>query len=154
MESVRFPDGFKMSANVIEVASAVLIRDGRILLTQRLPRSDFPFCWESPGGKIKDDESIYQAISREVNEEIGVHILNVKKIIQQIDFIGTHQTTQHGKETIDRVKYNTRIYFCRVEWEGEPKSLEGQGIGWFTEAEMFKLTLAPANELAKALFFI
>ncbi len=58
---------------VLEVVSAVIIRDDMILLTQRDPkRSDFGGLWETPGGKVKRMEKLRAATRREVREELGV----------------------------------------------------------------------------------
>lgn len=57
---------------MIEVVSAVIIRAGRILLTQRPDGKDFPFTWECPGGKVEGNESHNLALARELMEELGI----------------------------------------------------------------------------------
>src|SRR5208283_5252202 len=59
---------------MIEVVSAIIVKHGRILLQQRPPLKDFPFCWESPGGKVDGNESHHQALRRELLEELGIDI--------------------------------------------------------------------------------
>src|SRR5271156_3465551 len=56
---------------MIEVVSAVIIRKGRILLTQRREDKDFAFTWECPGGKVDGNESHHDALRRELKEELG-----------------------------------------------------------------------------------
>jgi len=64
-----------MSENAIQVALAVIINDDReVLLALRDQQAHQGGLWEFPGGKIKTGESIVQALTREVREEIGIEI--------------------------------------------------------------------------------
>ena len=56
----------------IQVAAAVVWRDGRVLLTRRPPGGPFGLQWEFPGGKLEPGESAEQALVRELREELGV----------------------------------------------------------------------------------
>jgi len=56
----------------IEVAAAVILREGRLLLTQRPPGGPLGLQWELPGGKIEPGETATHAIVREIREELGV----------------------------------------------------------------------------------
>lgn len=51
----------------IEVVSALIVRNGRVLLTQRrADNAHFPLAWESPGGKVEGGvESHRDALARE-----------------------------------------------------------------------------------------
>lgn len=56
---------------MIEVAAAVLVRpDGHFLLTSRPAGKPYSGYWEFPGGKIEKDESVLQALARELHEEL------------------------------------------------------------------------------------
>lgn len=56
----------------IEVAAAVVWRDGRLLMTQRPPGGPVGLQWEFPGGKVERGETPEQALIREIAEELGV----------------------------------------------------------------------------------
>jgi 8-oxo-dGTP diphosphatase len=56
----------------LRVVAAVVVQDGRMLLTQRPPGGVFPLMWEFPGGKIEAGESAEAALVRELREELGV----------------------------------------------------------------------------------
>jgi mutator protein MutT len=56
----------------IQVAAAVVRRDGRVLLTRRPPGGPFGLKWEFPGGKFESGETAEQALVRELREELGV----------------------------------------------------------------------------------
>jgi 8-oxo-dGTP diphosphatase len=57
---------------VIVVSAAVLIEQGRVLLTQRKSGTHLAGAWEFPGGKVEPDEDPKAALVRELREEIGV----------------------------------------------------------------------------------
>lgn len=126
---------------MIEVVSAVIVRDGRILLTQRLPEKDYPFAWECPGGKVDGDESHHDAIRRELREELGVSGAEDVQPAQQAIWCGRVK-----KE--DRSEIFLLMYPVFLTADARPYAREGQGIGWFTSAEMSRLTLTPGNRAA------
>ena len=56
----------------IDVVAGVIRRDGRLLITQRLPDDTLGGYWEFPGGKVERGEELSAALQRELQEEIGV----------------------------------------------------------------------------------
>jgi 8-oxo-dGTP diphosphatase len=54
------------------VAAGLIVRAGEILICQRRPDQPMALLWEFPGGKIEPGESPEQALSRELNEELGI----------------------------------------------------------------------------------
>ena len=59
---------------MIEVAAAVIIRDGKVLLASR-PENKPPPGWEFPGGKLENGESVADAAIRELREELDLEIV-------------------------------------------------------------------------------
>jgi 8-oxo-dGTP diphosphatase len=55
------------------VVAGLLVRDGLVLICQRRPDQPMALQWEFPGGKIEQGESPEQALSRELQEELGIH---------------------------------------------------------------------------------
>ena len=52
----------------------MIIRDGKLLVTQRSELMPHPLKWEFPGGKVKVGESPEQCIKREILEELRIRI--------------------------------------------------------------------------------
>lgn len=114
---------------MIPVVAAVIQRGQRSLLCQRPLDKRHGGLWEFPGGKVLDGESFEEATRRELTEELGVRL-----------------TTVHGE--IARFQDEDSeflIHFLKVDMEGEPFAHEHQKLGWFTQAEMRELALAPAD---------
>ncbi len=55
---------------------AMIVNDGKVLIT----RSEGDTLWDLPGGRINEGESLEEAISREVKEELGIEII-VKRLL-------------------------------------------------------------------------
>ncbi|SDY08878.1 Nudix family hydrolase [Nitrosomonas sp. Nm58] len=116
----------------VEVVAAVIIRpDGRFLLTSRPEGKPYAGYWEFPGGKIEAGESALQAITRELQEELGIQVEQVYPWITRV-FTYTHVTV--------------RLHFYRVvEWYGQPFGRENQALSWQTVDNVSVTPLLPAN---------
>lgn len=57
-------------------ASAIVVRDGNVLLTRRA-RSPWKGYWETPGGYVEFGEHPEAAIQRELREELGASVRSV-----------------------------------------------------------------------------
>jgi 8-oxo-dGTP diphosphatase len=58
--------------NTVLVAAAVVIEEGRVLLTQRKAGTHLAGAWEFPGGKVGPGEDPRDALRRELVEELGI----------------------------------------------------------------------------------
>lgn len=61
-------------ASAIEVVAAVFIDDDRVLACRRRPDRSAPGKWEFPGGKVEAGETPWQALIREIAEELETEI--------------------------------------------------------------------------------
>ena len=68
----------------IKVVCGVIIKNNKYLITQR---GDFKNLnkWEFPGGKIEPLENLFDAIKRELKEELSINI-NPIKILLEYDY--------------------------------------------------------------------
>jgi 8-oxo-dGTP diphosphatase len=66
---------------MIHVVAAVIERsDRRLLIGQRRRDDTSPLKWEFPGGKVRTGETLEQALSRELREELGVTLTKSAEI--------------------------------------------------------------------------
>lgn len=86
--------------NKIALAGCIIYDDqGKILLIHRNTKKRVQ--WETPGGKIEENESPEQTAMREIKEEIGVGIEIIKNIGQK-DF-------QEGDYTMKYIWFEAKI---------------------------------------------
>jgi 8-oxo-dGTP diphosphatase len=69
------------------VVGAVVQHDDRILLLKR-PQTDFMGgIWELPSGKAEPGEPLDQALTREVLEETGLAVTEIREYLQSFDYV-------------------------------------------------------------------
>lgn len=108
---------------MIEVAAGILTDwQGRVLLMQRLPGKHLAGLWEFPGGKLEQGETIEQALSRELHEELGIEVRACAPLIS-IPW--------------DYPDKAVRLHALRVTaWTGEARAREGHPLRWVHVSEM------------------
>ena len=62
----------------IQVVCAIICNKNGILICKRSATMSNPYLWEFPGGKIKPDETVFDAIKRECMEELQLEIIPKK----------------------------------------------------------------------------
>ena len=69
--------------NIVHVAVAVIKNNkGQYFIAKRPYESHQGGLWEFPGGKVKNNESVFDALKRELFEEIGITLLEATPLIQ------------------------------------------------------------------------
>ena len=101
-------------------------------LTKRLNNAHQGGKWEFPGGKVEKDETIAQALARELKEEINIEVLSCQPLI----------TINHdyGDKKVCLEVFVVDNYF------GEPSAQEGQEQSWFMLEQFKDLDFPKANE--------
>lgn len=64
----------------IKVVCGVIFKNNKYLITQRSDFKNFKK-WEFPGGKVEPYENIFDAIKRELKEELNIDITPIKKLL-------------------------------------------------------------------------
>ena len=110
-------DVVRIDLSRVQVAVGVLIRpDGYFLLTTRPTGKDYAGYWEFPGGKLEPGETVVQALSRELQEELGIEVT---------------QCHAWQSESIDYPHALVQLHFYKVlAWQGELQMREGQEFAW------------------------
>jgi len=117
----------KPNSPPIDVAVAVIRRnDGFVLFAERPAGKACAGEWEFPGGKIEADESALEALVREIDEELAIHITHARPWI----------TLRHAY-THAHVRLN---FFIVTSWTGEPHGREGQQLAW---QDLHAMTVGP-----------
>ncbi|MGZ0145661.1 NUDIX domain-containing protein [Kribbella sp. WER1] len=119
----------------IQIATAVLVRNGLVLLAHRHPmRQAYPNTWSFPGGHVEPGEQPHEAAARECLEEIAVHIHNPQPIEMKV-----------SNRTVDMHA------FLVTHWTGEPTNIapeEHDTLHWFHPNELADIQLAHPECLA------
>ncbi|MEO8237920.1 MAG: NUDIX domain-containing protein [Flavobacterium sp.] len=76
-------------SKIINVTCAIIIKEEKILVTQRSEKMKLPLKWEFPGGKIEKKENEIECIKREIKEEINIEIDILKRLSNSIYDYGT-----------------------------------------------------------------
>lgn len=117
---------------IVHVAVGVIIREQKYFLTKRLDNAHQGGKWEFPGGKVEKDETVAQALHRELQEEIAIDTLSCYPLIQINHDYGDKQVL------LD-------VYMVD-NFQDEPVAQEGQKSGWFSLEELLELNFPKANK--------
>jgi 8-oxo-dGTP diphosphatase len=102
---------------IVDVAVGVLVdADGRFLLTSRPAGKVYAGWWEFPGGKLEAGETVGAALARELHEELGIVVGELRPWnVMRMDYA-------HAR---------VRLHFCKVlSWQGALEMREGQQMAW------------------------
>ena len=113
-----------------QVTAAVIIEEGRLLLTRRPPGDPLAGLWELPGGKIEAGETPAECLKRELTEE-----LDMRALIGDVAATTTY-TYDHGSfEMIALLATRLSDYELRVH----------DASVWVSRDEIASIQLAPAD---------
>lgn len=119
--------------------AAIITHNGRILLIRR-KNVHGSGCWSTPGGHLDFGETPEQCAIREVQEEVGVEISNVRLVAFTNDFFETE-----GKHYLSLWMEGTLV-------SGEPKiaaDYEVAEFGWFEWDSLPSPLFIPFDNLVK-----
>ena len=109
----------------IIVTAAIIRKDDKILIAQRMPDStNEANKWEFPGGKLKDMEHPEEGLIREIKEELDIEI-RIEKLFE----VNSHVYGGKGHVIL--------LAFLADYVSGEKKDLEVQDSKW-VEPEALK----------------
>ena len=102
---------------VTEVAAGILLDSQQhFLMGQRPVGKPYAGYWEFPGGKVEAGETLFQALQRELQEELGITIHD------SVDLMMIEHDYPHAY---------VRIHVSVIrDWTGEPTGCENQALSW------------------------
>jgi len=121
-----------MLSRIIHVAVGVVVgSDGTILIAKRPDNAHQGGLWEFPGGKVEENESVFEALHRELFEELAIRTIATEPLIKirhdygdKIVLLDVHKVTQ---------------------FSGEPTGNEGQPVIWVLPANLHNYAFPAAN---------
>jgi 8-oxo-dGTP diphosphatase len=113
------------------VAGVLTDAGGRILLARRTAGRDLAGAWEFPGGKAERGETPFQALDRELHEELGIRIEGLAPLIR------VPQAYAHKRIVLD-------VYRV-ARFSGKPRGLEGQALAWSPPEKLAGYPMPPAD---------
>ena len=124
------------------VAVGIVLRDGHVLACQRKRTARYALKWEFPGGKIEPAESPWDALVRELHEELSITASSGEEFHRQ-EWTYPESSADRGQDGTFRVYY----YLIR-EFSGEPKNLAFEQIRWVRPQELPGMDVLDGNREA------
>lgn len=107
------------------IVKGIVLHNRKILLIRRSLEDDIhPGVWEFPGGKMEVNESLEQALARELQEEIGLEV-TCKKLLYATTF-----KTDEARQVV------LLTYLCHAASDRVKLSFEHTEHIWATKNEM------------------
>lgn len=117
----------------IHAAVGIIIdKENRVLVDCRPNHWEMSGFWEFPGGKLEPKETVQQALTRELKEEIGITVLTAEPLIQV-------------KLTLPK-RHLILDAWQVLQYNGQAQSLEGQELRWVNAQELQALKMLESNQ--------
>lgn len=138
----------KNTTKVVHVSVAVIQQVDedsnyrRILIAKRPDHAHQGGLWEFPGGKVEANESVIDALDRELFEELDIRIKPLSLSL----------TNQKEVRPLIQIKhaYSDKTVFLDVwlisSFHGEPKGKEGQEVRWVDCNKLYEYDFPVANK--------
>ena len=117
--------------NPIDVVAAIIKREDYYLLAKRSKDIYMGLKWEFPGGKVEQNESFNEALSREILEELNVNIEIHKKVAEE----------RYQDEEI----YITLHYYMCSLIDNDIVLSEHEAIEWVKKQDFLKYEFVPGD---------
>lgn len=115
----------------IRVAAAIILKDDLVLIAKRPEGKHKAGYWEFPGGKIEIGETPEQALAREIEEELAIHISDCEAF--------TEVAFDYPEKQV------LLSFFLVTKFSGNPIGHEGQLVSWVKRAELTQYQFPEAN---------
>ena len=120
-----------MGSQVHVAVGVILDGDERILLSRRADDAHQGGLWEFPGGKVEAGEALFEALRRELFEELDISVNSSEPLLQV------------GHDYGDKAVL-LDVHLVR-DFSGEASGREGQPLAWVDAAELAQYEFPAAN---------
>jgi len=115
------------------VAAAIFSENGdELFIARRKKEAHQGGLWEFPGGKKESDESPFDALHRELEEELGIKTLNAEPLIKL--------SHDYGDKVVELDVYKV------LSFAGKAHGAEGQETRWIKLADIHQYDFPEANK--------
>ncbi len=115
----------------VDVVAALIWEKDKFLICQRPATKARGLLWEFVGGKVEPGESLPQALQRECNEELAIHVEVHEQFMQVI-----HEYPD--------ILIRLTLFHCTIP-SGFPQALEHNDIRWIHPSQIDDFTFCPAD---------
>ncbi len=127
-----------MNKTIYVAVAVIKNEENEILISRRQQGQHLAGYWEFPGGKIEQNETVRDALIREIQEELAITIIPETHLIDVI--------YHYPEKTV-----NLKTWCCYLK-QGIAQGNEGQKIEWVKKEDLQNYLFPPANqEIIKAL---
>ncbi len=118
------------------VVARIENEDGAILMGQHpdLQRMPYPLRWDMPGGKVNNNETPEEALKREIKEETGFDI-------QELKLIGVYHNFGDDPECTNTIPSLGLCYNAKISGDFQPTEMND--MHWVSPEELRTLKLTP-----------
>ena len=120
-----------MKKTIKVVAAIIENENNEILCALRSPEMTLPNQWEFPGGKVEEGESLFEAIEREIQEELNCTV----KAVDEFD----ENTHEYEKVIVNLIGIKCKLV------EGTPVAREHSKLVYLKKENLNSLVWAPAD---------
>ena len=113
------------------VVAAIIKKNNHFLIVQRNRKKHLGLKWEFPGGKVQENETFEEALSREIKEELNIKISLQDKIAEE-------------KYKDKKIDIFLHYYLCTQE-SGTIKLNEHEDLAWVEKKYFDKYDFADAD---------
>ena len=115
----------------VTVTAAILKDKDKILIARRKKGKHLEFKWEFPGGKVEENETESEALTRELREEFSIDVL-VKNFVAESFY------------AYDHISINLRAYLTEIV-AGKIQLADHDEVKWVNLNELNSFNFAPAD---------
>lgn len=120
-----------MKKTIKVVAAIIENKNNEILCALRSPNMSLPNLWEFPGGKVEEGESLFEAIEREIQEELSCNV--------KASNVFAENTHEYEKIIVNLIGMKCELI------DGTPTPNEHSKLVYLSKESLNSLIWAPAD---------